>query len=358
MRRDEFIQIALDKKASDIHIAPNAYPMLHVNGMLKAIEGSEIMSREQVFEAVKEICDVEQLEKLEQAGELNFSFSIKEYGRFRVNIIKQRGTFSLSIRILKLIIPTKESLSLPDVVYDLAEQGKGLFVVSGAAGSGRSTTMASILQHLNETQRLNIITVESPIEYLFKHGESIVLQRDVGIDCESTAQGVKSIMRHDPDVVMISDISDDNVLELALQIAESGKLVIAGQSSINAVSAIESMIALSKPERVQNRKLKVAFNILGIISQQLVPGKSEDRVLAYEMLLPNAAIRSHIISGNFSEVRNSLAVGRKQGMVTMDQNLYECYLKGDITQDTLYKYCLDLEYVKRLERTSHKGELS
>lgn len=219
--------------------------------------------------------------------------------------------------------------------------------------------MAAIIQHLNENHKLNIITVESPIEYLFKHGQSIVLQRDVGTDTESIYEGVRSIMRHDPDVVMISDIGEDRVAELALQIAESGKLVIAGLSSINTVTSIESLIASAKHERMDNRKLKLSHNLLGVISQRLVPGKQEDnRILVYELLLPNAATRTHIMTDALQELRNTLIVGKKQGMVNLDTNLYERYIEGDISKETLYKYAQDIDYVKRLEKVSSKGDFA
>ncbi len=357
MRHDYFIKAAIEQNASDIHIAPNAKPMLRVNGVLQVFEDSEILTHEDVDEVVKTLCDDNQLELLDRTGELNFSFSIPDHGRFRVNIVKQRGTYSISIRILKLIIPSKETLGLPSVLFEMASQKRGIMIVCGASGSGRSTTMAAILQHLNETQKFNIITVESPIEYLFKHNQSLLVQRDVGTDCDSIYEGVKSIMRHDPDVVMISDISEESVMELALQIAESGKLVIAGLSSINAVTSIESIIASALPARIENRKLKLASNLLAIIAQQLVPSKRDDaRLLVYELLLPNAAIRSHIMSGTFVELRNTLNVGKKQGMLSMDANLFDKFRENDISHETLYKFCLDTEYVKRLEKNSARGD--
>lgn len=359
MNHEYLITKAIELNASDIHIAPNARPSLRINGILQPFEDRDVLTHETVLEGVTKLCDDEKFEKLNREGEINFSFSIPEQGRFRVNIIKQRGTYSISIRILKLVIPSREILGLPDVLFELSSQSRGLIVVSGASGSGRSTTMAAILQFLNETQNFNIITIESPIEYLFKHSNSIVVQRDVGIDCESIYEGVKNIMRHDPDVVMISDINDEAVMELALQIAESGKLVIAGLSSINSVTSIEAMISSSKQERIENRKYKLASKLLAIIAQQLVPGKQDDkRVLVYELLLSNPAIRSNIMHGAFQELRNTLLIGKKQGLVSMDSNLFEKFHNGEITQETLYKYCQDIEYIKRLEKNTPRGDFA
>ncbi len=353
----DLIKKAIELNASDIHVAPNAKPMLRINGTLHSIKEADVLTHEMIYENVKELCDEAQLLRLNDKGEVNFSFSITELGRFRVNIVKQRGTYSISIRILKLTIPSKEILGLPDIIFDLTKHGRGLLLVSGASGSGRSTTMAALVQALNENHKLNIITVESPIEYLFKHGDSLVLQRDVGTDCDSIYEGVRSIMRHDPDVVMISDISEEPVIELALQIAESGKLVIAGLPSINAVTSIETLIASAKPERIESRKLKLSSNLLAIVAQQLVPSKhDEHRVLCYELLLPNAAIRAHIMASSFMELRNTLIIGKKQGMVSMDTNLYEKFVAGEISKDALYKYCQDIEFIKRIEKSANKAE--
>lgn len=353
---EEMIREAIEKNASDIHITPKAKPMLRVNGRLTTFDHLDVISNEAIDQMIEELCPPTQIEVLKANGETNFSFSIPAYGRFRVSVIKQRGTFSISIRLFKLTVPTKETLGLPDVIFDLVENGRGLLVVSGASGSGRSTTMAALLSYLNERMSLNIITVESPIEYLFKHDKSLILQRDVGTDCASLYDGLISTQKHDPDVVMISDISDEKVLELAIQLAESGKLVIAGLPSLNTVTSIEAMVSSSKTEKSESRKHKLAGNILAIISQQLVPSKkSQDRLLIYELLLPNAAIRSHIMTNTLDELKNTLIVGKKQGMISMDAHLFEHYLSGEISQEVLYKYGQDIEFIKRMERNVSRG---
>lgn len=351
MRHRELIELAIDKNASDVHIAPYAKPMLRINGQLVPFSDSPVLTNDEVYQDVKQLCTQEQLSHLEEFGEVNFSFSIAEHGRFRVNIIKQRGTYSISVRLFKRNIPSWDSLGLPESLFDLVALKRGLILISGVSSSGRSTTIAALIQYLNERKALNIVTVESPIEYLFKHGESLVLQRDVGTDCPSLIEGIKSAMVHDPDVVMISNVNDDASLELALQIAESGKLVLAGYSSLNSISTIESIIASAGVERADNRKLKLASNLIAILSQQLVPGISEtNRVLVYEMLLSNATTRSQIQQKLFDELRNTLNSGKKQGMMSMDMHLFERYQAGDISKETLHQYCQDIEFVKRLAK--------
>lgn len=357
MRFEPYILKAIECNASDVHIAPNAVPMFRINGQLKPVESEDVLTHDTVYEGVKHLCDSKQWMKLEEKGEVNFSLSIPDSGRFRVNIIKQRSTYSVTIRILKRTIPNREGLDLPPVLFDLAASGRGLIIISGASGSGRSTTMAALIQYLNETQSLNMITVESSIEYLFRNDRALVLQRDVGTDCETLLDGVKNIMRHDPDVVMISDVSDPDVLELSLQIAESGKLVIVGLTSINTVTTLETVLSSADREKLENRRVKLASNLVAVLSQQLVPARNEEsRKLVYELLIPNAVIQSHILSNTLSEIRNTLVVGKKQGMVSMDANLFERYQRGDIDQDAVYKYCQDAEYIRRLERNLQRGD--
>lgn len=349
---NQLIRNAVENGATNIHIAPGAQPLIRINGKIRQMEDEQILLHDNVLSILKELCTEVQLETLNQNGELYFGYSIPEVGRFRVNVIKQRGSFSLSIRILKLVIPDKSELGLPEHLYELLEKGQGLFLVSGASGSGKSTTIASLIQHINSTKRVHIMTIEAPIEYLFKHDRSIVIQRDVGTDCADFYEGLSSAMLHDPDVIMISEINSERMQDLALKLAEAGKLVIAGYSGVNAISALGSFLFSEQTERKQIRKHKLASVLLGIISQQLVPSKDQDnRILGYELLLMNNVVKSNIISDNLTEIQNTLIAGRRQGMVSMDASLYEMYSNGVITKDTLYRFCTDAELVKRLEKS-------
>lgn len=349
---NQLIRNAVEKEATNIHIAPGAGPLIRVNGKVKVLDDEQIMSHDHVMTVLNELCTEVQLDALNQNGELYFGYSIPEVGRFRVNVLKQRGSYSLSIRILKLVIPDKSELGLPEHLYELLEKGQGLFLVSGASGTGRSTTIASLIQHINSTKRVHIMTIESPIEYLFKHDKSIVIQRDVGTDCVDFYEGLSSAMLHDPDVIMISEINTERMQDLALRLAEAGKLVIAGYSGVNTISALGGFLFSEQAERKQIRKHKLASVLLGIISQQLVPSKDQDiRLLGYELLLMNNVVRSNIISDNLAEIQNTLIAGRRQGMVSMDACLYEMFSCGAITKDTLYRYCTDTDVVKRLEKS-------
>lgn len=349
---NQLIRNAVENGATNIHIAPGAQPLIRVNGEVQQLEDEQNLSHDNVMSILNELCNEVELEALNEDGELYFGYSIPELGRFRVNVLKQRGSFSLSIRILKIVIPDKSELGLPEHLYDLLEKGQGLFLVSGASGTGRSTTIASLIQHINSTKRAHIMTIESPIEYLFKHDKSIVIQRDVGTDCLDFYEGLSSAMLHDPDVIMISEIDSEPMQDLAIRLAESGKLVIAGYSGTNTISALGSFLFSEQTERKQIRKHKLASVLIGIISQQLVPSVNHEiRLLGYELLLMNNVVKSNIISDNLAEIQNTLIAGRRQGMVSMDASLYEMYSKGAITKDTLYRYCSDKEVVKRLEKS-------
>ncbi len=349
------LEYALEKQASDVHLVPGAIPMVRRNGKLEQIENQTVVDYSKIDSIVASICTEEQLERLKKNGEVSFSYSVHELGRFRINIIMQRGTASITFRILRLIIPELEMLGIPDAFIELIGYQKGLLLVSGASGSGKSTTIAALIERINHTLKAHIITVEEPIEYLFKHHDAIISQRDVGTDCISIYEGVLGAMKHDPDILMISDLSDERVIDLALQIAESGKLVIAGVPANNSRSTIEKIVSSTTPEKSETRKYKLTSTLLGIISQQLVPDVEElNQLLAYEFLLPNAAIKSYIMNDQLKEITHALIAGRKHSMTYMDNSLFELYKAGKIKRSVVYKYAHDIEFVKRQELTYKK----
>ncbi len=349
------LEYALKRQASDVHLVPGAVPMIRKNGKLYNVDDLEAFDYAQIEAILDEILETTQRDKLDEKGALSFSYSIHHLGRFRVNIISQRGTYSVTFRILHLSIPEIESLGVPEAFSSLIEHQKGLILVSGSSGSGKSTTIASLIQKINQTRRCHIITVEEPIEYLFRHQNAIITQRDVGTDCSCMYEGVLAAMRHDPDVLMISDLTDDRVVDLALQAAESGKLVICGIRANNARSTIEKMVASTSTEKMESRKYKLTAMLLGILSQQLVPDLNEEVQLpVFELLLPNAAIKSHIVNDQLRDIVQALIAGRKHGMSNMDNSLFELYKDGKIKRATVFKYAHDIDFVNRLELTYNR----
>ncbi len=338
--------------ASNIHIVPGTRPVFRKNGEINMPESNQTMTHDDIVGVLNSLCSEEQWMQLNQKDFLNFGYSIPDLGRFRVHIVKQRGSYAIAVRILKLIVPERETLGLPKELYDLSEKNRGLILVTGASGMGKSTTIASMIQHINQNRHKVILTLESPIEYLIRHDKSTIIQRDMGTDCPDLALGLRNAELQDVDVVVISSLDSEPVMDLALKIAESGKLVIAGISAANAASALDGFLYSNQPDRKNIKRHKIASVLLGIFSQQLIPEKETgNRILAHELLLMNNVVRTNIMEGNLVELQNILIAGRRQGMISMDYSLYELYQKQKITQETLYEFCYDHDLIKRLEKT-------
>ena len=346
---------ALLEGASDIHLVPNAVPTYRISGNIKVVKGFGSCGFEEIQAIVDDILPKHFTKQLEEIGEVSFSYSRFDLGRFRVNIVRQRGTLSMAIRVLKFEVPTFEELGLPSAFVKRLDWGRGLLIVSGPSGSGKSTTIAALLHEINMKNALHIMTVESPIEYLYRHGKSTILQREVGVDCPTMADGVISAFHHDPDILVISNLRDETVIDYALQVAESGKLVIAGMNAVNTRTALEKLISGARPEQIASRKYKVSTTLLGILSQKLVPHiGDEKRILSYELLLPNSTIKMYIDENRWEELPTAIISGQREGMKYMDHSLFSLYQKGEISREVMLKFAHDPDYLKRLEIAAGK----
>lgn len=349
---NQLIRTGVNKGATTIHIVPGARPVFRVNGEAVTMMSDAVMRHDDVVETLNALFSESQWETLKREDALSFGYSVPELGRFRITVVKQRGSFALAIRILKLNIPDQDVLGLNATLYTLVARTRGLLLVGSASGMGKSTTIASLVQFINRSRQCVIMMLESPVDYLIRHDQAIVIQRDVGTDCVSFEQGLQDALLQDVDVVVISNLETEAAKDLALKIAESGKLVIAGVSAINTVSVLDNFIYSDQEQRRNSRKHKLATLLLGVFTQQLVPEIANDeRVLAYELLLMNSVVRSHIIGENISEIHNTLIAGRRQGMMAMDYSLFELYQKQLISRETLETFCFDSELIARLERS-------
>lgn len=343
----EIIRHAVAAGADQVHLVANAKPMIRYKTKIQ-VSDFDILLASDIDQMLKSFESDLPYDQLLQYGEANFGYALSNLGRFRVNVIRQRGSYAISIRIHKLTLPEKETLKIPEKAFELIHGGRGLFLVAGPAGSGKSTTIATLIHTILKTEPVHVITVESPIEYLLKHDLGLVLQRDVGIDCKDVYSGLKGAALHDPDVVVVSEITDDATLSLALQIAESGKRVIAGYSARNALTAIERMMVTENAQE-QLRKYQISSALTGILAQQLiVTNEGKEIVMVPELLIVNGAIQTHIHNNQLSEIQNSLISGRKQGMISMDASLVELYQKGMIDYDAVIQNSMDHDFVKRL----------
>jgi len=346
---DEILKYAVEKKASDIHILAKLPPFIRINGKLTSTPFSSL-SNEECKQIIYEILREEQIKTFERTKELDFSYGIEGTGRFRINLHYQRGTIGISIRPIKDIIPNFEELGLPsDVIKKMLSFPYGLILICGPTGSGKSTTLASMVDYLNENYPLHIITIEDPIEYLFKHKKAIVEQRELGTDTDSFSEALKRVLRQDPDVVLIGEMRDKETIESALRIAETGHLVLTTLHTGEVVQAMGRIVNSFPGEQQPTIKTQLSLVLIGIIVQQLIPRLDKrGRVLATEIMIITPAIRSLIREGNFAQIYSQIQTGGEIGMKTMNSSLTYLYKNGLISKEEAFARSPNLKELKGL----------
>ena len=341
MTIEEILRLAKEIDASDIHMAPGSPLMFRINGRLIP-QNEDIMKPADVDAAIKPVMTKEQLEELESVGELDFAFSIPGFSRVRVNIFSQRGTYAASLRILSYEVPSPEKLGIPASVVELTNRKRGLILVTGTAGSGKSTTLASLVEVIAERDYKNIITIEDPIEYLHSHKRSIVSQREIGVDTDNYANGVRAALRQDPDVIMIGEMHDMETFSMALAAAETGHLVFSTLHTSNTVDAIARIVDVFPPHQQQQIRVQLASVLRGIVAQQLLPRSDiRGRMAAFEVLLANPSVRELIRDGKNHHIPSLIQKSRKEGMQSMDNAILDAYMRSEIAMDTAISYAHD-----------------
>lgn len=339
----EILKIAIDAGASDVHLTVASPPIMRVNGRLKRI-GDERLMPDDTMRIIKEMLTPEQNETFEEKGELDISYSNPGLGRFRVNLYKQRGSYSMALRVVALNIPSMETLRLPLVLKELATKQRGLILVTGPTGSGKSTTLAAMIDHMNQTRNEHIITIEDPIEYLHKHQLSIVNQREIGHDSHSFANALRAALRQDPDIIQVGEMRDLETISTAITAAETGHLVMSTLHTIGAAKTVDRIIDVFPPHQQQQIRVQLASVIEAVISQQILPkADGTGRVAAFEVMVANPAIRNLIREGKTHQIQNVIQTGSNQGMQSMDASLIELYRKRLIDLPTLRKYSVDMD---------------
>ncbi|MGB9679468.1 MAG: type IV pilus twitching motility protein PilT [Thermoanaerobacteraceae bacterium] len=348
MSISELLNLVVEKKASDLHITVGVPPVLRINGYLQKIDDKPL-NPSQTEEFAKDILSSEQIEKLKENGDIDLSYSVKGLGRFRINIYKQRGTYSLAIRSVALNIPTIEELGLPNLLKDLSKKTRGLILVTGPTGSGKSTTLASIVDIINSERTCHILTLEDPIEYLHKHKKSIVNQREIGHDAVSYASALRAALREDPDVILVGEMRDLETIQIAITAAETGHLVLSTLHTIGAAKTIDRIIDVFPPHQQQQIKIQLSNVLEGIISQQLIPKKDNSgRVVAVELMIATPAIRNLIREGKTFQIQSAIQTGNKFGMITMDMSLSMLLKRGLISMEDALTYSVDQENFSRI----------
>ena len=341
------LEKANSARASDLHITVGVPPIIRVDGQLIKM-GESPLSTDDTAILAKQMLTVEQVKLLEQKGELDLSFSNSGLGRFRMNIYKQRGSYCMAIRVVNIKIPSLEELGLPPSVRELTKKTRGLILVTGPTGSGKSTTLASMIDLINHERNCHIMTLEDPIEYLHKHNKCIINQREIGDDTQSFSNGLRAALRQDPDVILVGEMRDLETMSIAITAAETGHLVFSTLHTLGAAKTIDRIIDVFPPYQQQQVRIQLAAVLEGIISQQLLPKDDEKgRVAAFEVMLANNAIRNLVREGKTHQIQTSIQTGLKFGMQTMDHSLIELYKRGTISRENVLTYCMDLDITKK-----------
>lgn len=340
MTIEEILQLAKDKKASDIHLSPGSPVMLRIDGQLLPQTQTRLRPNE-VEQIVAPMLSEAQTQRLKEDGELDFAFSIPNYSRVRANVFRQRGTYTAALRILTYEIPGPEKLGLPPAVVNFTNLKRGLVLVTGATGSGKSTTLASLINIIAERDAKNIITLEDPIEYLHTNKKAIVRQREVGDDTKSYADALRAALRQDPDVILVGEMRDLETIATAITAAETGHLVFSTLHTNNTSEAIDRMIDVFPPHQQQQIRVQLSTVLEGIVSQQLLPKIDGGRIAAFEVLIANSAIRNLIREGKAFQIPSILQTSRRDGMQTMDDCIMNIFQHGLVSQSTAVAYALD-----------------
>lgn len=345
---DALLEYTIKSKASDLHLTAGIPPTIRKNGKLVPI-GDERNSVTQLEEYAKEVLTPEQFEKINDEGEIDLSYSLEGIGRFRLNVFKQRGAYAFAFRVVGLKIPTLEELGHPQIIGELTKKTRGLVLITGPTGSGKSTTLAAMINKINQERSCHIITLEDPIEYLHRHGKSIINQREIGSDSKSYSNALRAALREDPDVILIGEMRDLESISIALTAAETGHLVFSTLHTIGAAKTIDRVIDSFPPHQQQQIKVQLSTVLLGVVSQQLLERKDkEGRVAALEIMIMNAAIRNLIRESKVFQINTVIQTGARQGMNTMDSHLVQLYKQGSINYDDCITYCADIDNVMRL----------
>ncbi|PKM72367.1 MAG: type IV pili twitching motility protein PilT [Firmicutes bacterium HGW-Firmicutes-16] len=342
MTFQELIGKAIENGASDLHLSVGVPSCMRINGAIVRMEDTESLMPKDVEDIALSIMDERHRAVLEEAGEVDFAYSIPSLGRFRVNVFRQRGSFSMVARILNLRIPTPEELGIPGAVVEITEKRRGLVLVTGATGSGKSTTLASLINLINQRRSDHIITLEDPIEYLHKHNQSIVNQREMGADSVSYSAALRAALRQDPDVILVGEMRDLETIATAVTAAETGHLVFSTLHTNGAANTIDRIIDVFPPHQQQQIRTQLADVLQCVVSQQLLPRKDgRGRVAAFEVMLANNAIRNHIREAKTYQIPTVMQTSGKLGMKTMDDALFELYMNGAISEEIALIFAQD-----------------
>ena len=350
MELKELLQEILDKKASDLHLTVGVPPVFRINGALTYSDRADLMVSD-LERLAKQLLGTDKEEVFKAQGEADFSYNLSGVGYFRVNVYRQRRSMGIAIRLINTEILTLQELKIPAVVSTMTRRNQGLILVTGPAGSGKSTTLAAMTDLINTEKQKHIITLEDPIEYIHKHKQSIVTQREIGKDSLSFPAALRAALRQDPDVIVVGEMRDLETISIAVSAAETGHLVMATLHTSGSGQSVERIIDSFPSNQQHQIRIQLANSLIGVISQRLVPYKDNNsRIAATEIMVCTNAIRNLIREKKIHQINSMIQTGAKQGMQTMDGNLHLLYQEGMISRETALEYAVDSDWVANITK--------
>ena len=345
---ETLLEACIKHRASDLHIQVGLPPILRIDGSLVPIPNTPILTTEIVDTLIFSTLDSMQRETLAKDKEFDYSFAFGEIARFRVNAFNEKGHLAAAFRLIPTKMPTIEELGMPQVISSFAEYPRGLVLVTGPTGSGKSTTLAAIINKINSEKSVHILTIEDPIEFTHKSKRSLVAQREVHYDTYSFSRALKSALREDPDVVLLGEMRDLETISAAITIAETGHLVFATLHTNSAAQSVDRMIDVFPAEQQPQIRSQLAGILMAVCSQRLVPAIGGGRVCAAEIMVANTAIRSIIREGKTHQLDTAIQTGASEGMQTMDRTLAKLVQQGTVTYDSAREYAVDVREFERI----------
>src|ERR671938_605418 len=331
---DHLLEEMVARGASDLHISVNSPPAIRVRGHIERLDEYEALNPDGTQQLLYRILSSEQQKHLEIKRQLDFAHQVPGVARFRVNVYFQRECIGGAFRVIPEEIKTMEELGLPATLHELSEKPRGIVLVTGPTGSGKSTTLASIVDEINRTRSEHILTIEDPIEFVHKHKRCIVNQREIGVDAVSFAEGLRAALRQDPDVILVGEMRDLETISTALTAAETGHLVFGTLHTQSAPGTVDRIIDVFPPEQQEQVRIMLAGSLQGVVTQALIPtADGAGRVAALEILLPDDAVRNLIRQGKVEQIYSVMQTGTAKGMLTMEQSLAELILRRIVTKD-------------------------